>query len=672
MAKKAVKAQSTTKDYKLLMILGSIAVAGFVAYAPSLKNGFVTWDDDVYVLNNSLIRSFSMENLVSIFTEFLWGNYHPLTVISLLIDYQIWALNPWGYHLVNLLFHLANSILLAYIVFLFPEPGGTGNKESKRYIPALIAGALFALHPLHVESVTWISERKDVLYTFFTLLAFLTWIKGLEHSDPKSQWITLGLFICASLAKGMALIFPLILVGMDWYIKGHIIKEDIIRKWPFWLVSLTLGIVAILAQQSVGAIREDAGYNILDNLFVALYSLCWYLWKMLVPFNLSAFYPYPKKAAGEALPFLFYLSPLILSGITWLAWKIRHKHGEFLFGWIWYLASMIMVVKLVPLSEAMTADRYFYLSSAGLFMGIAIFFGRNFSISKFYYLPIVVSLGWAGLTYSQTQIWKDDLTLFGDMIQKYPELSLAYNNRGKYLYQAGKKEEAIKDFIKSAELDPDNESAQNNVGFILMESNRIPEALTYFKKAVEIHPEFADGFFNLGNAYARQNKYPEAIGAYQRSIEIFAANPGVWNNLGNVFKESGKSDSAKYAYQKSLELDGNGKNALTGIGEVEEKNGNLEEAKKWYQKASERNPNDADLANRVGITYAKEAKYQEAIQWFNRAAKAKPEEVATWQNLAMAYERTGQIPEAIKAYQEAAKLGSPSAQEVLTRNKVSW
>ncbi len=670
---KKKSAGSKSQDSKIYFASAGIILAGLLAYYPSLLNGFVTWDDDVYVLNNPLIRDLSFATLKSIFSEFLWGNYHPLTVLSLNLDYQFWKLDPWGYHLTNILFHCANSLLLAWIVYQFPEPYSSDTvKKQERFIPAIIAGLLFGLHPLHVESVTWISERKDVLYTFFLLWAFIFWEKSLKSNSSKHHWIALLFFLASSLSKGMALIFPLILIGLDWYRNGKIELKDFISKWAFWIISLSLGIVAIMAQQSVGAIREDAGYSIIDNLFVALYSLCWYLWKMIVPLNLSAFYPYPKKAAGEALPILFYLAPLILVGISWGVWYLRKKHAEFLFGWIWYLASMIMVVKLVPLSEAMTADRYFYLSSAGIFIAIGIFFGRNIQASKLFYIPIGISLVWAGITREQTKIWKDDLSLFGDMIAQYPELSLAYNNRGKYLFQAGKKDEAIKDFIKSAELDPDNESAQNNVGFILLEKNRIPEALTYFKKAVEIHPEFADGFYNLGNAYARQNDYPKAIMAYQKSINIQAANPGVWNNLGNVFKEYGKIDSATYAYQKSLELDPNGKNALTGIGEVEEKKGNIEIARSWYKKAADRNPQDADLANRMGISFAKEGNYPEAIIWFKKAAEANAKEVATWQNLAMAYERTGQIPDAIKAYQEAARLGSQGAQETLTRNNVSW
>lgn len=671
----AKKKQGNLKtDYtKLIAVLAGIFTLGFIAYYPSLQNGFVTWDDDVYVINNPLIRELSFATLQSVFSEFLWGNYHPLTVLSLNLDYQLWKLDPWGYHFTNILIHCLNSALLAFIIFNFPEPGKQEtNKSPERIVPALIAGLLFALHPLHVESVTWISERKDVLYTFFIFLSFIFWHKWITENKPNYQWIAIALFAASSLSKGMALIFPLILLGYDFYRNGYISKEDILSKWAFWIISLSLGIVAIVAQQSVGAIREDAGYNIIDNIFVALYSLCWYLWKMIIPLNLSAFYPYPKKLAGEALPWIFYLAPFILASISYGVWSIRKKHPEFALGWIWYLASMIMVVKLVPLSEAMTADRYFYLSSAGIFLAIAIFFSRNYNASKLYYIPIIIALGWGWLSREQTKIWKDDLSLFGDMIDKHPDLSLAYNNRGKYLFQAGKKEDAIKDFIKSAELDPDNESAQNNVGFVLLENDRIPEAITYFSKAVEIHPGFADGFYNLGNAYARQNDYPKAIEAYNKSIQLQASNPGVWNNLGNVYKEFGKIDSSKYAYQKSLELDPNGKNALTGLGEVEEKTGNIENARTWYKKAADRNPLDADLANRMGISFAKEANYPEAIIWFKKAAEANAKEVATWQNLAMAYERTGQIPDAIKAYQEAARLGSGSAQETLTRNNVSW
>lgn len=653
--------------------LGLVAVLTFLFYQPSLENGFVTWDDDIYVLNNPLIRDLSASTLSSIFTEFLWGNYHPMTVLSLNLDFKIWGLNPYGYHLHNILLHILNTCLLGWIVYRFPIPAENQKlKRNELLIPSLTAALLFGLHPLHVESVTWVSERKDVLYTAFLLIAWIFW--DLYKTEGKSQhlWTTLLFFVLSCLSKGMALIFPLLLLGYDMYLSGEIVKKDIIAKWPFWLISLCLGIVAILAQQSVGAIREDVGYSIFDNLIVALYGLCWYLWKMLIPLNLSAFYPYPKKAAGEFLPWIFYLSPIILAGITYVCWKLRKTLPELGFAWIWYIASMIMVVKLVPLSEAMTADRYFYLSSAGICLAAGMIISRYTHKPVIVYAPIILALIWGYLTHTQTKIWKDDLSLFGEMIRQHPDLSLAYNNRGKYLFQQGKKEEAIQDFIKSAELDPDNESAQNNVGFILLENNKLPEAVTYFKKAVEIHPEFADGYFNLGNAYARMNNYPAAIGSYRKSLSLMEANPGVWNNLGNVYKETGKFDSAQYAYTKSLELDPNGKNAMTGLGETEEKLGNLNDARNWYKKASERNPADADLMNKIGISYAKTAEYPDAIIWFKKASETNPKEIATWQNLAMAYERTGQIPDAIKAYQEAAKLGSPGAQQILKKNGVSW
>jgi len=660
---KKIRKNEAPFNAPLILGLSGVLLLTFICYRPSLDNGFLSWDDDVYVVNNPLLRNFSFAGLQEIFSGFLWGNYHPLTVLSLLIDYQIGGLNPYGYHLVNILLHLLNTGLIAFIVFRLTQ---------KKTVPALLAALCFGLHPLHVESVTWISERKDVLYTAFLLFAWITYDKYRDTKHNKYFYYTILLFIASCLSKGMAVIFPLLLLAGDYLRYGKLTQQDIVSKWPFWLLSLFFGILAIAAQQSVGAIREDAGYSVLDNIIVAFYGLLWYLYKMLIPLNLSAFYPYPIKAAGDFLPFMFYLAPPVVIAISIASYKYRKVFPELSFGWIWYIASMLMVVKLVPLSEAMTADRYFYLSSVGLFISLALFVNRFIKYSSLIYLPAALALAWGYLTYEQTQIWKNDLTLFGDMIKKFPNLSLAYNNRGKFYYQQGKKEEAIQDFLRSAELDPDNESAQNNVGYILMENNKVPEAINYFKRAVEIHPEFADGYFNLGNAYARQHAYVAAIEAYTLSISIQSENPGVWNNLGNVYKESNIPDSALHAYEQSLKLNPRGKSAMTGMGELYEQAADTTKALEWYKKAAEIHTQDTDLMNRIGVLYAKLTQYSQAIDWFKKASEINDKEAATWQNLAMAYERTGQIPDAVQAYQQAARLGSKGAQDILTKNGVAW
>jgi tetratricopeptide (TPR) repeat protein len=655
--------QASQPNYPIYIGALLVLILTFAAFKDSLKFNFLSWDDDVYVVNNPLIRGFSPELLGRVFTEYLWGNYHPLTVLSLSVDYSIWGLDPYGYHLTNLLLHLLNTLLIIII---------TLRLTRNHVMAAVSAGLLFGTHPLHVESVTWISERKDVLYTAFLLGAWWAY-DAFRDKDAKKQIVySMLLFIAACLAKGMAVIFPLLLIATDIYRNGQFKISDIIGKWPYFLVSITFGIVAIIAQQSVGAIREDAGYNLFDNIIVAFYGLCWYLYKMILPLQLTAFYPYPPKAEGELLPLYFYLAPLVLGLAAFLLYKFRKQYPEWVFAGIWYLASMVMVVKLVPLSEAITADRYFYLSSAGIMIAAGIALSRKNISQIFVYAPFVVGVLWAYLTYQQTQIWSNDLALFGDMIEKHPTLSLAYNNRGKYYYQAGNKEGAIADFIKSAELDPENESAQNNVGYILLEQQKPIEALSYFNRAIEIHPDFADGYFNLGNTYAKLNRYPEAIQSYQQALRIQEGNPGVWNNLGNVYRESDMADSAKYAYQKALEWDSRGKSSLTGLGEIEEKAGNIEAARKFYKTAAEYHPTDGDLLNRIGISYAKESKYSEAAQWFLKASVAKPDEAATWNNLAMAYERAGSIPEAVEAYKKAAQLGSVSAQEILKKNGVPW
>jgi len=638
-----------------------ITILTLLFFWPSLQNGFVAWDDDIYVYNNPLVRNFGLSQLPEIFSSYLWGNYHPLTVISLGIDHALFGLNPKAFHAVNIAWHLACVYLIGILAFHYSQ-----NKYA-----AWIAAAAFGFHPLHVESVTWISERKDVLYTFFFLLAIWSWEKYKNKPTYSNYALTFLWFVASILSKGMGIVFPAMLIARDLLVNKDIKTINWKEKIPFLVAGLSMGIVALLAQKSVGAIREDVGYSMFDNIIVALYSLTWYLYKGLFPFYLSAFYPYPVKAAGEALPWFYYASPIVLAAITYAVIKFRNKYPELLFGWIWYGAAMVMVIKIVPLSEAMTADRYFYLSSVGLFLSVAIAIGKNMNSWKLYLCIFFIGL-WGYSTWNRTQVWKGDETLFSDMIEKYPKLSLAYNNRGKFYYQQGIKDKAVADFIKAAELDKENESAQNNIGFIYLEQKQPLIALTYFKRSVEIHPKFADGYFNLGNTYVQLNEFQTATDCYHQSLEIFKDNPGVWNNLGNAYKSLGKLDSARYSYTQALTLNPQEKNALVGMGEVSEISLNKPEMIQWFEKAIQAGASPSDLFNRIGIAYAKENTFDTAATYFLKATQADPKEVNSWTNLAMAYERMGKIQETVEAYQAAARLGSTGAQNALSRNGIKW
>ncbi len=538
-------------------LAASVSVAAFVVYLSSLRNGFVEWDDSAYVYENVHIRSLTMAFLRWAFFDFHVSNWHPLTWISHAIDYALWGLNPVGHHLTNLILHSANAFLVVVLVMRLVKASETSAprsafpllNETGMLIAGGVTGLLFALHPLHVESVAWVADRKDLLCALFFLLSLRAYISDASGADKegvqqnslpgwfRSQYLlSLGFFVLALLSKPMAVSLPLILLMLDWYPCRRIrslrtFLTAFVGKLPFVALSLCSSTVTVLAQSAGRSVVPAEWAPLSTRALVAAKSLVAYLWKMLLPLNLIPFYPYPQNVSLSSPEYL--LSIALVSGVTVICVVRAKRQRLLLAAWIYYVATLLPVIGIVQVGNTFMADRYSYLPSLGPFLVAALgaafvvkkadALGKGALPAKILFLVAVVlalvSLSW--LTVKQAGIWKNSITLWSYVIEKEPtRVPLAYYNRGLSYQREGQFYRAIEDYDRAAALDPSDYEALNNLGVLYGKVGLAEQAIEVFDKAILANPGYAVAYFNRGLFYSRAGNKDLAAEDYLKACQL--------------------------------------------------------------------------------------------------------------------------------------------------------
>lgn len=533
------------------LLLTGILIVTFLAFIPALFNGFVEWDDPSYIRDNILLRHFSLKNLKAIFATYQMGNYHPLTILSYNLEYQIGKLNPAIYHFTNIVFHILNTYLVFRFICLL----------SGQINIAAVTALLFGIHPMHVESVAWVSERKDVLYTFFYLLSCIYYWHYYRNENPNLKFYLLALlmFLFSLLSKAMAVTLPMVLLLIDYYGDRKISLQKAAQKIPFFILSLVFGIVAIGAQHSGNAIQSAGTFSIGDRILFACYEVVLYLWKMILPVHLSVFYPYPAKI-NSMLPMMFYISPaLILILVSVLSYFRKNK--IVIFGFLFFFFQIALFLQVIPLGSTIISERFTYLSYTGLFFILGSYF-HSLSEKSFFqkiknplvvFGSIVVLLLFL-LTFQRSRIWKDNFTLWTDSNEKHqsdvalnhignfyehtgnydlaekyynqsillnPLYFVAYENRGKIYFYQQKYEAAFSDFNKALLINPKSEIALNHKGVAFGYLQQYDSAIYYFNKAIEVKNDFWECYKYRGNAYSKIEQFDLARYDYTVYVEFF-------------------------------------------------------------------------------------------------------------------------------------------------------
>jgi len=568
-----------------------VSLITFLVYLPSLGNDFL-WDDALYVTNNTLIRSLNLKFIKSAFLEFHAANWHPLTWFSHAVDYAMWGLNPVGHHLTNVVLHSLNTMVVVLIAIQLPSLYGkrptmqTASHwltERSIFITGGVTGLLFGLHPIHVESVAWVAERKDLLCALFFLLSVLAYMKYVSSLDNelvqgtlklrflnKHYLSSLGFFVLALLSKPMAVSLPCILLLLDWYPfnRSQSFKSFLIvffEKLPFIVFGLISCILTILAQKSGNALGLTELLPLSTRSLVAVKSLFLYLWKIVWPMNLIPFYPYPTRVSLFSLD---YLSAIVLAaGITAASVVIVNKQKLFLSVWGYYVITLFPVLGLVQVGVQSMADRYTYLPSLGPFLAIGLALAWSWSrvnasrrktvvvnllgILVFMFLAIATMYS----TVEQIRKWKDDMTLWSYVIEKQPEsVPIAYYNRALIFDKMGRFDKAIEDYDKAIAVNPFWSAAYYNRALIFDRMGRFDKAIEDYDKAIALNPSDPNAYYNRALIFDRMGRFDKAIEDYDKAIALNPSDPNAYNNRGTVFYKMGRFDKAIEDYDKAIAL----------------------------------------------------------------------------------------------------------------------
>jgi tetratricopeptide (TPR) repeat protein len=632
----------------LLLVLGTLAV-----YLPAAHHGFTLYDDSDYVTDNPMVENgLTWAGVKWAFTTGHASNWHPLTWISHMADCQLAGLNPSVPHCVNILFHAANAVLLFALLLRLTD----------LIWPSAFAAALFAWHPLHVESVAWIAERKDVLSTFFALLTLLAYtryakkvardrwqVTGKETAHApdlspvichlsRSYWLALFFFALGLMAKPMLVTLPCVMLLLDyWPLKrvevqgsGFRVQSLVLEKTPFFVLSAASCVVTFLCQHHGGAVASLKNVPLdyrLENVPVAYAD---YLLKMIWPGHLAVFYPL------NPLPWLEVAAAVAAAAvISWLVWRVRRSCPYWPVGWLWFLGTLVPVIGLVQVGDAAMADRYTYFPSIGIFLAAALGLRdgvERFQVSK----PVVGTI--AGLvlaaclvlTHRQLSFWQDDITLFSHAIVVTKNNDTAHLNLGFALEKADRKTEAMAEYRAALKLDPDRAETHNNLANLLDDAGHPDAALAEYQEALRINPNHVASHNNYGTALVELGRFDEAMKQYADAARL---DPTDWHPpylTGKALLKQGHDAEAIPYFDRAVQMDPNNPHVLTYLAHV---------------LASDENPQIRD-GNAALAMAAKANDLTGGVQ------------PAMLDALAMAYAETGQFTNAQQTAADALKLAT--------------
>ncbi len=589
---KTQPARAASVNKRILLWATGVALMTFFTFSPATKNSFINQDDDIYVYANRHLKKPIPEATKYFFGQhYFSGNYIPVTMIVYALAYHASGAEPGVFHSLSVLLHVLNTLLVFWFIYLLSR---------RRILAAAITALLFGIHPMHVESVAWIAELKDVLYTAFFITGLIVYCKYLEQVHEKQKpkaflWllITFVLFTLSSLSKPAAVIFPLVLILLDLYTDR---KKGIgrwLEKLPFFVVSAVLGIVAIKAQQADHLINN--AYPFTQKIFFASYALLEYIVKLILPISLSNFYPYPTVTDGH-LPVLFYAAPVLVVGMLYGVYRLWRTARTAAFGFLFFFINILLVLQLVSVGNAIIAERYTYIPYIGLFFIIAT--GLDHIVQKTderfrlwkkigQVALIAYAITCTFLAYSRCAVWENEETVAIDMLNKNPDDPFSLNNKGFILYSQRKYDEAAVLFRRAIQTDPDyvlgylnlvntylsvnkyddaaaaidtalkhlplDHSILNKKGYLLFVKNQYPEAIKYYQESILIRND-ANTYLNLIQAYAAQHDYDNAIATASKALNLDHEDYVLLNARGYVYMLKGDYANAVKDLKAALEI----------------------------------------------------------------------------------------------------------------------
>jgi tetratricopeptide (TPR) repeat protein len=684
-----------TAERKRIVIISLLLLAITAAvYWPVAGHGFVNFDDPDYVLSNPRIQAgLTMESIRWSVTGIYSSNWHPVTWLSHMLDCQLYGLKPAGHHLTNVAFHLANTVLLFLLL----------RRMTGALLRSAFVAALFALHPMHVESVAWVAERKDVLSTFFGLLCLWSYArfvqgraevkdKAISHlPSPVFYLLALLLFALSLMSKAMLVTLPFVMLLLDFWPLGRFklpiaqatpkasklsslfssIRPLLIEKLPFFALSLASCIITFRVQRISGAMVPLSNTPLELRLINAIAGYGWYLVKTVWPSQLAVFYPHPHLdwASWEVLVTLF-----LLAGITALVLWRANKQPYLPLGWFWFLGTLVPVIGLVQVGQQAWADRYSYVPQMGLFLIFA--WGAAEVITAWewprvvrYVAAGVVLAACAAASSQQIAFWPDTITLFEHTAAVTSGNYIAYTVIGSALADKDRLPEAIEYCHKALQFSPRYPEAFNTLGNVYTKQEKFELAIENYREAIACDPSYGDAYFGLGNAMFRMQKYAEAETQCREALRLAPMHMAARFCLARALHSQEKFEEAAGHYRRLLELDPNLFSAHRYLGNVLVSQGKLDEAVIQLKSALQIRPNDADTHAVLGTVFLEKNLVEEALSQFRETTRLQPTNAAANYQLALIHQSRKQIREAIEYFHQTLQA-QPNMIEAL--NNLAW
>jgi len=684
--------QERNKLY-VISICAALALATIIAYEPVRHNGFVSYDDFKYITENPNVNSgITRQSITWAFTKVHSANWHPLTWVSHILDCQLFGLNPFWHHLVSLLFHIANALLLFWIL----------TNITDAIWPSAFVAAIFALHPVHVESVAWAAERKDVLSGLFWMLTMLAYIRYAERPNLRRYSLVLLAFVMGLMSKPMVVTLPFVLLLLDWwpldrfaqspkassaatqkqqktsvgYSKAtflHLTAEKI----PLLVLSALSSVITLIAQHSgvaIAPLKSELLESVplgcrIANMFVSYIK---YIGKTIWPSQLAVFYPPTHLGLSETTAVICVLLFILISFGVYVGRRKKYITT----GWLWYVGTLVPVIGLIQVGSQAMANRYMYIPMIGLLI-IAAWAAKDLIANRPRWEIVAAVSATAALssllilTRMQVKHWQDSLTLFGYTVEVTENNALAENNYGCALAEAGRLDEAMLRFTNAVRLKPTFAEARNNLCKLLLKQGKLDEAIVCLNELIGLNMGTAEAHYNLGVALGIQKKYDDAIKSLTMALQLDAKYPNAHRKMGEMLLETGKPNEAIEHFNETLRMNKDQVKVYAYLGKAYAQLGRYEPAIQNWTKVVELEPNNAEVLNNLAWLLATTGDVSSqdadrAVKFAKRACESTgykdPEFVDT---LAAAYASAGRFSEAIETAEKAIKLAEAAGQKEL-------
>ena len=643
MSRRSRRSKSTTQAIApphtgrpLEWLLAIVVLAGLTwfVFGQTRTFTFVNWDDQEYITNNEIVREgLTRRGMAAAFTANLAGNWQPVTALSHQIDVQLFGLDAGAHHLMSVAIHFANGLLLLTLLY---------SLTRAPWRSAFVA-AIFLVHPLHVESVAWVAERKDVLCALFSLLTMLGYVAYVRTPGAVRYVLVIGLFALALMAKPMAVSLPFLLLLLDvWPLKRLELTRMSTRAWtrpivekiPLVAMAAALGVITLMTQSQVGAVANLTYTPLPDRIVRAIVSYATYVWKTFWPIDLIAFYPrQPISTAALAV------SVVVLAGVTAFVIRERSRRPFLLVGWAWFVVSLAPVIGIIQVGDQAMADRYMYVPMIGLLVattwGIssipvtAVGARRALGLAA-----VIIVVSSAATARVQAAQWKDSITLWRHATNVVRANQRALENLGTALREAGDLEGAALAYNEAIRLAPRYAVLRNSLGLVLVRQGRLKDAIDQFTEAVSFDSAFVEARSNLGNALAADGELDQAVAQYSEAVRLKPTATDARIGLGSTLLRLGRPTDAQSTFEEVIRLA----------------------------------PDVAEAHNGLGAALATQGKHDAAIPHYREAVRLKPTLVNALTNLALSLVAVRDTDEARRCAEEALKVDptNSTAQKILT------